>query len=210
MYGVRYSFDKESNTIRYGACIWRQDEHERWSRKLRRNVHKTAMDRYNKNPVCVVLNHREKNELNQRFQFRRLEQFIVSRLLTKYGVCVNRPNNVEEVRLEFYENTTQSLYAGAEFSVMPGGNLTLYGFWTPVYNIKYSIKDGGLRTIEGEGWEAGIRIVLPSQAVNTIRLSKKIEINLQRIPFEFHINSITDRYSGAVINIRRFSIGYLL
>ena len=92
---------------------------------------------------------------------------------------------------------------------MPGGFITFYGFWTPLYNIRYSVQEGGLRTFEGEGWDAGIRILLSSGIVKSVHLLG-MEMDLSRIPFEFHVGSIKDQYSGVIMNVHRFCVGYIL
>jgi len=111
--------------------------------------------------------------------------------------------------LRDYSSTFNSAKLGCDLIFMPSGSLMIRGSWIPVYRIRYALKDGELRTFQGEGWEIGVRVVIPHKIINTFRIFN-LEIDFQRIPFEFHFSRIRDEYTGTLMEVRRISIGFLI
>ena len=111
--------------------------------------------------------------------------------------------------LRDYSSTFNSAKLGCDLIFMPSGSLMIRGSWIPVYRIRYALKDGELRTFQGEGWEIGVRVVIPHKIINTFRIFN-LEIDFQRIPFEFHFSRIRDEYTGTLMEVRRITIGFLI
>jgi len=111
--------------------------------------------------------------------------------------------------LKDYSSTQYSTRFGCDLVIMPRGYVSFRGSWVPDYRVRYSEKGGELRTFMGEGWELGVRLVIPHGVLNTFRFLG-MEFDFQRIPFEFHFSRIRDEYSGTVMRMQRFGIAYLL
>ena len=111
--------------------------------------------------------------------------------------------------LKNYSTTSYSAQVGCEFEMMPRGFVTLRGGWIPAYHIRYSEKSGGLRTFEGDGWELGLRLIISHTILRTFNLFG-LEIDFERIPFEFHLSHIKDQFTGTLMKMRRFGISFLL
>jgi hypothetical protein len=111
--------------------------------------------------------------------------------------------------LKDYSSTCFSANLGCDLVIMPNSNLIIRGSWIPVYRIRYALKNGELRTFQGEGWEIGLRILISHKIINTFRILN-LEIDLQRIPLEFHLSRIRDEYTGTLMEVKRMSIGFLI
>jgi hypothetical protein len=111
--------------------------------------------------------------------------------------------------LEDYTSSFYSVKLGGDLMVMPRGFLTIRGTWVPVYRVRYAWSDDELRTWQGKGWEAGVRFIFPSHAIDNFRLFG-IEIDFRRLPLEFSYSRIRDHYSETLMRTGRFSISYLL
>jgi len=111
--------------------------------------------------------------------------------------------------LKNYTSTYSTARLGGDFVVMPRGFITLQTSWIPAYRARYSEKRGDLLTFGGEGWEFGIRCVIPKSILNTFRFLD-MEVDFQRIPFEFNFGYVKDKYTATRMRIHRFTIGYLL
>jgi hypothetical protein len=110
--------------------------------------------------------------------------------------------------LENYASTLIEAAVGCEFAVMPGGSLTVSGAWIPLQKIRYGLLAGGLRTFEGSGFEAGVRLTLPRSLLSTIRVLG-YEVDFQRIPLGVEFGRVKDGYSGIRLDYRKFYIEYL-
>ena len=110
------------------------------------------------------------------------------------------------------QNYTSNLYSvsmGCDFVIMPSANVTLRTCLIPTHRIRYSEKGGELRTYQGNGWEIGVRVIIPHKILKTLHIFGR-EVDFERIPIEFHMRYIEDEYTGTLMKIRQFSIGYLL
>jgi hypothetical protein len=110
--------------------------------------------------------------------------------------------------LENYASTLTEAAIGCDFSVMPGGSVTVSGAWIPAQRIRYGLLSGGLRTLEGSGFETGVRLTLPRSLLSTIRVFG-VDLDFQRIPLGVEFGRIKDAYSGVRLDFRRFYIEYL-
>jgi hypothetical protein len=110
--------------------------------------------------------------------------------------------------LENYASTLTEAALGCDFSVMPGGSVTVSGAWIPAQRTRYGLLSGGLRTLDGSGFETGVRLTLPRSLISTIRVLG-VEIDFQRIPLGAEFGRIKDAYSGVRLDFRRFYIEYL-
>jgi len=110
--------------------------------------------------------------------------------------------------LENYASSLTETAIGCEFAVMPGGSLTVSGAWIPMQRIRYGLLAGGLRTLEGSGFETGVRVTLPRSLLSTIRVLG-FDIDFQRIPLGVEFGRIKDGYSGIRLDFRKFFIEYL-
>jgi len=70
-------------------------------------------------------------------------------------------------------------------------------------------KENGLRTFDGKGWEAGVRMLVPRTILNSFKLFG-LEIDLEKIPIEFRFSRIHDAYTGLDLDVRRIGIGYFV
>jgi len=111
--------------------------------------------------------------------------------------------------LKDYTSTMYSVRLGCDFVIMPKGYISLRSSWVPAYRVRYSEKGGELRTFMGEGWELGVRLIIPHDILHTFRFFG-MEVDFRRISLEFHFSRIRDRYTGTVMRMRLFRIGYLL
>jgi hypothetical protein len=111
--------------------------------------------------------------------------------------------------LREYTSHLYSFKVGLDWEIMPGGNVTVKTNWIPSHKIRYSEKDGSLRTFQGKGWEFGVRLIIPNKILKPFHLFGR-EVDFARIPIEFNVTQIEDEYTGTTMNVRRLSIGYLL
>ena len=111
--------------------------------------------------------------------------------------------------LKDYSSKQSSVCIGGDLIVMPYGSLTIRGSWIPVYHIRYALKSGELRTFLGNGWELGVRVLIPHKIINPFRIFH-LEIDFQKIPLEFHLSQIRDEYTGTLMKIRRMSVCFLI
>jgi hypothetical protein len=110
--------------------------------------------------------------------------------------------------LENYASTMTEAAIGCEFAVMPGGSLAVSGAWIPVQRIRYGLLGGGLRTLDGSGFETGVRLTVPRSLLSAIRVFG-FDLDFQRIPMGVEFGRIKDGYSGIRLDYRRFNIEYL-
>jgi hypothetical protein len=111
--------------------------------------------------------------------------------------------------LSKYTSMLTSVSVGCDWSFLPSGHVTLQTNWIPMYRIRYAELEGDLRTFQGEGWEMGIRLIIPHKILKPFRFLG-FEFDFERIPIEFSAAFIEDEYTGTLMKIRRLSIGYLL
>jgi hypothetical protein len=110
--------------------------------------------------------------------------------------------------LQNYASTLSEVAVGCDCAVMPGGNLTFSGAWIPIQRVRYGLQTGGLRTLEGSGFEIGVRLILPRTLLSSIRLFGA-EIDFQRIPMGMEFGRTKDDYTGTRLDYRKFYIEYL-
>ena len=108
-----------------------------------------------------------------------------------------------------YSSTLRTFQIGMNFMFMPKGYLTLRASWIPSYKLRYSTKLGELRTFLGSGWEYGFRLIIPRNIIDNFQIFG-LDIDFRRIPLEFHVSHIRDKYTKTKMNMQRFSISYLL
>jgi hypothetical protein len=111
--------------------------------------------------------------------------------------------------LKDYSSTCFSANLGCDLVIMPSSNLTIRGSWIPVFRVRYALKNGELRTFQGEGWEIGLRVLISHKIINTFRIFN-LEVDLQRIPLEFHLSRIRDEYTGTLMQVKRMSVSFLI
>jgi len=111
--------------------------------------------------------------------------------------------------LKDYTSNLSSVNLGFDLVVMPKGFVSFSIDRIPSYQINYSEIGGNLRTFQGEGWEVGMRFRISHEIITPFRILG-IEFDFARIPIEFHFSYIKDKYTGAIMDVRRLSIGYLL
>ncbi|MDM7925181.1 MAG: hypothetical protein QUS35_04095 [bacterium] len=110
--------------------------------------------------------------------------------------------------LKHYSGTISEIAAGTDVVVMPGGHLVLSGAWLPVNRIRYGLRGGGLRTLQGAGWEAGVTVTLPRSLLSVIRVAG-VNVDFQRMPIGFVFGRVDDGLTDIRLDYRRFSIEYL-
>jgi hypothetical protein len=110
--------------------------------------------------------------------------------------------------LENYASTMTEAAIGCEFAVMPGGSLAVSGAWIPLQRVRYGLLGGGLRTLDGSGFETGVRLTIPRSLLSTIRVLG-FDLDFQRIPISIGFGRIKDGYSGIRLDFRRFTVEYL-
>lgn len=106
---VKYQYDPTTGILRYGACNWRRfskdeegstvEDHNGWTRK---NSSSTARSRFEKDPV--VLKIFQVDEPVGFYQFRRMEKFIVSTLLSEFGVKNSNRSVPIDIRGKYHLN----------------------------------------------------------------------------------------------------------
>ena len=111
--------------------------------------------------------------------------------------------------LEDYSSRLGALTVGFDWVIMPNGYITMRTDWIPSYRIRYSEKSGGLRTFMGEGWSAGVRVIIPHHIMQPFTIFG-MEFDFQRIPREFSYSEIRDDYTNTLMRMRTFTVGYLL
>lgn len=111
--------------------------------------------------------------------------------------------------LKDYTSTLTSIGVGCDLAIMPGGYITIQSSWLPVYRIRYSEKGDELRTFLGEGWEFGVRWIIPNHIVGPFRFLG-VEFDFHRLPMEFHFGRVRDDYTGTWMKWQRFNMMYYL
>jgi hypothetical protein len=107
-------------------------------------------------------------------------------------------------------SSNQTRFAlGCEMMFLPRGYVSFFGGWLPMHRIRYLVNQEGLRTFEGRGWEAGIRIIMPRSLLNPVRFLG-MEIDWEKVPIEFRFSRVRDRYTGMHLDSRQMGIGLLL
>jgi len=107
-------------------------------------------------------------------------------------------------------SSNQTRYAvGCEMLFLPRGYVSIVGEWVPMHRIRYLQSQNGLRTFEGKGWETGVRIVFPRSLLSPVHFLG-MEIDWEKVAFEFRFTRVRDRYTGAHMDSRRMGIGLLL
>ena len=110
--------------------------------------------------------------------------------------------------LEEFDSRQNSLFLGADISLMPNGFVVLRGGYVPSFRIRYQLREGGIRTYEGNGYEWGLRFYIPRTVINLFNLAG-LELDMQKIPFEFSVFASKDSYTGTVMHSRRLTVSYL-
>ena len=108
-----------------------------------------------------------------------------------------------------YSNHLYSLRIGGDCTINPNKSITLIGSWIPAYRIRYEKKGDNLCTFMGKGWEFGVRLIIPESMIETFRFLG-VEIDFRRIPLEFRFAKIQDSYTGTTVEMRYFSIKYVI
>ena len=111
--------------------------------------------------------------------------------------------------LKSYSSRMVRCSIGCEMMVLPRGYLSFFSEWVPIGQIRYLEKENGLRTFDGKGWEAGVRMLVPRTILNSFKLFG-LEIDLEKIPIEFRFSRIHDAYTGLDLDVRRIGIGYFV
>jgi hypothetical protein len=110
--------------------------------------------------------------------------------------------------LKQYSGTLSEIAVGCDAVVMPGGHVTLTGAWLPLDRIRYSLKEGGLRTLKGTGWEAGFTVTIPRSLLSVVRIMG-VNVDFQRIPIGVTFGRIEDDLTDIRLDYRKFSVEYL-
>jgi hypothetical protein len=110
--------------------------------------------------------------------------------------------------LRQYSGTLSEVAVGCDAVVMPGGHVTLSGAWLPLNRIRYGLREGGLRTLKGTGWEAGVTVTLPRSLLSVVRIAG-VSVDFQRIPLGFTFGSVRDDLTDVRLDYRKFSVEYL-
>lgn len=109
--------------------------------------------------------------------------------------------------LKDYTSLLYSAKIGADWVFNPGKHLVLNASWIPSYRVHYNEIFNHLQTYKGDGWEWGIQITVPNSIIPVFRLFNT-EIDFHRIPIDFHISRVQDEYTGTIMKMRNFRIGY--
>ncbi len=109
--------------------------------------------------------------------------------------------------LKSYSSRMVQCSIGCEIMVLPRGYLSFFSEWVPIGQIRYLEKENGLRTFDGKGWEAGVRMLIPRTVLNNFKFLG-LEIDLERFPIEFRFSRMHDAYTGLDLDVRRIGIGY--
>jgi hypothetical protein len=110
--------------------------------------------------------------------------------------------------LDQYASTMTEAAFGCDCAVMPGGNVVLSGAWVPMHRIRYGLREGGLRTLKGRGFEAGIRLTMPKSILANVKFFGS-DIDFQRVPLTIVFGRIKDEYTGIHLDYRKFTLEYL-
>ncbi len=108
------------------------------------------------------------------------------------------------------KNFSNSLFhwqLGAKWELMPKGYLSLQTAYIPDYQIRYAENGKRLRTWTGEGYEIGVRCVIPEHFIETFSVLG-IHVNLRKFPVYLSYTKIHDSYSGVDLNMRRVTVSY--
>lgn len=111
--------------------------------------------------------------------------------------------------LKSYSSKAYDCSLGCELVVLPKGYFTLFSEWIPIFRIHYLEKENGLITFDGKGWDAGVRVILPSNVINRIKFLG-LTINLERIQLEFHFSRFHDAYTDNGLDVRKIILNYFL
>ncbi len=111
--------------------------------------------------------------------------------------------------LREYNLTVQTARIGLECIIMPAGNISISADWVPANFIRYGTSDNELKTFEGEGFEYGLRLIIPSSLVKPFSLGG-LRIDLSKMPLYYSISDIKDSYTGISMKTKHLSIGILL
>jgi hypothetical protein len=110
--------------------------------------------------------------------------------------------------LKHYSGTLSEIAIGADAVVMPGGHLVLSGAWLPVNRIRYGLRGGGLRTLQGTGWEAGVTVTIPRSLLSVVRIMG-VNVDFQKIPLCIVFGRVKDDLTEIQLDYRKFSVEYL-
>lgn len=110
--------------------------------------------------------------------------------------------------LKHYSGTISEIAAGTDIVVMPGGHLILSGAWLPVNRIRYGLRGGGLRTLQGDGWEAGVTVTIPRSLLSVVRVAG-VNVDFQKMPLSVVFGRVQDDLTDIRLDYRRFSIEVL-
>jgi hypothetical protein len=110
--------------------------------------------------------------------------------------------------LKQYSGTLSEIALGADAVVMPGGHLVLSGAWLPVNRIRYGLRGGGLRTLRGTGWEAGVTVTIPRSLLSVVRIMG-VNVDFQKIPLSVVFGRVEDDLTDIRLDYRKFSVEYL-
>jgi len=111
--------------------------------------------------------------------------------------------------LNSYSSNAYRGSIGFELTVLPRGYLSLFSEWLFLYRIHYMHRLEGLRTFDGTGWETGLRWILSRSLLTKVHLFG-LEIDWEKIQFEFRFGRVRDSYTGVHLDNRRMGVGFLL
>jgi len=117
--------------------------------------------------------------------------------------------NWSSTGIQDFSTSLYHTFVGGAVAFMPRGFLTFRACWIPHYHIRYSHVEDDLRTFQGEGWEAGIQIVISQNILKPFRFLG-MEIDFERIPISFSISQIEDSYTGTKLSMRKLGLRYVL
>jgi len=97
---------------------------------------------------------------------------------------------------------------GGSIEIMPRALVVLSGGWIPIYHVRYQTVQDEARRFSADGWEVGIRFVIPKSIIKPISLLG-LRIDPQRFPFEFQHRQVRDSFSEVSLQTQSFGIGYV-
>jgi hypothetical protein len=110
--------------------------------------------------------------------------------------------------LQRFASLRSQIHVGLDFIVNPKGYISSTVRWVPAYRFHYAIKDDGIRTFEGEGWEWGLRIVIPRHILTPFTVAG-LPVDFERMPIEFVTSRIKDDFTGVTMPVQTIGISFL-
>ena len=110
--------------------------------------------------------------------------------------------------LQRFASLRSQAHVGLDFIINPKGYVSSTFRWVPAYRFHYAIKDDGIRTFEGKGWEWGLRLIIPRNIVVPFTLAG-LPVDFERMPIEFTTSRIKDNFTGVTMPVQTIGISYL-